>query len=139
MQQFLQGTTVVQTAAYFGHQGLGNVKGEAASGQATIEDVAEVLFPERQAGQCLRTQGLRRRLREPRAAGQRVSACCCNQRWTSAGDSSWGFMLYRCHMTHIHVKKELSVSRIKNHAKNQGSKLAPAPDLTRDFEFRSRN
>ncbi len=45
MQQFLQGTTVVQTAAYFGHKLFGNVKGKPAPLQATVEDVAGVLFP----------------------------------------------------------------------------------------------
>jgi hypothetical protein len=50
MQQFLQGATVVQTAAYFGHQGLGNVKGEAAPWEATVQDVAEVLFPGKTGG-----------------------------------------------------------------------------------------
>jgi hypothetical protein len=50
MQQLLQGTTVVQTAAHFGHQGLGNVKGEAARWEATVEDVAEVLLPGKTGG-----------------------------------------------------------------------------------------
>ena len=57
MQEFLQGTTVVQTAADFGHQGLGNVKGEAAPGQATIEDVAEMLFPREAGGTVLAHTG----------------------------------------------------------------------------------
>ncbi len=80
MQQFLQGTTVVQTAAYFGHKLFGNVKGKPAPLQATVEDVAGVLFP-RKTGAAVfaHTQGLRRRLREPSAAGQRVSACSRNQ------------------------------------------------------------
>src|SRR6516165_10541150 len=50
MEQFLQGTAVVQTAAYFGHQGLGNVKGEAAPWKATVKDVAEVLLPGKTGG-----------------------------------------------------------------------------------------
>ena len=57
MEQFLQGTAVVQTAADFGHQGLGNVKGEAAPWQATLEDVAEVLFPGKAGGAVLAHTG----------------------------------------------------------------------------------
>jgi hypothetical protein len=57
MQEFLQGTTVVQTAADFGHQGLGNVKGEAAPREATIEDIAEVLFPGKTGGAVLAHTG----------------------------------------------------------------------------------
>ena len=57
MQELLQGTTIVQAAAYFGHPGLGNVKGEAASGQATLEDVAEVLFPRKAGGAVLAHTG----------------------------------------------------------------------------------
>ena len=50
MQQFLQGTTVVHTAAYFRHQGLGDIEGEATPWEATIEDVAEVLLPGKAGG-----------------------------------------------------------------------------------------
>ena len=57
MQEFLQGTAVDQAAAYLGHQGLGNVKGEAAPGQATLEDVAEVLFPGKAGGAVLAHTG----------------------------------------------------------------------------------
>jgi len=41
-----QSATVVPTAAYFGDQGLRNVKGEGASWEATVEHVTEVCFPE---------------------------------------------------------------------------------------------
>jgi hypothetical protein len=64
MPEFLQGTSVVPTAAYFGHQGLGNVKGEAAPGQASIEDVAEMLFPRKAGGTGLAHTGT-----APRAQG----------------------------------------------------------------------
>jgi len=57
MQELLQGTAVVQAAAYFGHQGLGNVKGEAPPWEATIEDVAEVLFPGKAGGAVLAHTG----------------------------------------------------------------------------------
>src|SRR5215831_19859743 len=43
-EPFLQGTAVVYTAAYFGDQGLGKVKGEGAPWEATVEHVTEVLF-----------------------------------------------------------------------------------------------
>ena len=43
-EPFLQGTAVVYTAADFGDQGLGNVKGEGAPWEATVEHVTEVLF-----------------------------------------------------------------------------------------------
>jgi hypothetical protein len=45
VQQFLQGTTVIQTATYFRHQLLGNVKTNAAPLEATVENIAGVLFP----------------------------------------------------------------------------------------------
>jgi len=50
MQQFLQGAPVVQAAAHFGHQRFGNVKGEAAPREATVEDVAGVLFSGKAGG-----------------------------------------------------------------------------------------
>jgi hypothetical protein len=43
-QEFLQGSTVLQTAAYLGHQFLGNVERQAAPFDATVQDVAGVLF-----------------------------------------------------------------------------------------------
>jgi hypothetical protein len=45
VQQFLQSTAVVQTAAYFGHEFLRNIKGKPAPWHATVEDIAGVLFP----------------------------------------------------------------------------------------------
>jgi hypothetical protein len=48
-------------------------------------------------------------------------------------------MMYGCHTTHIHVKKKVIMTRIKIRAKKPQPKTRPAPDLTRDFAFRSRN
>jgi hypothetical protein len=69
MQEFLQGTAVVQTAAYFGHQGLGDVKGEAAPWQATIEDVAEVLFPRKAGGAVFTDTGTAPQAQRPKGSG----------------------------------------------------------------------
>jgi hypothetical protein len=44
IQQFLQSSTVVQTAANFGHEFLRNIKGKPAPFHATVEDIAGVLF-----------------------------------------------------------------------------------------------
>jgi hypothetical protein len=57
-EPLLQSATVVQTAAYFGDQGLGKVKGEGAPWEATVEHVTEVLFP----GKAGVAQGLNREL-----------------------------------------------------------------------------
>jgi len=54
----------------------------------TGKDPTGMLFPLRQALQFLRMQRVRRRLSEPRAAGQRSAAFVWSQRWTSEGDSS---------------------------------------------------
>src|SRR3990172_6340110 len=67
----------------------------------------ECFSPEVQAGQCCRTQGLRRRLRQPRPAGNRSASCWRNQSWTSRGDSLLGMAEYVYNMIYIRVKKKL--------------------------------
>src|SRR5258705_6970174 len=59
-----------------------------------------------QAGQFSRTQGLRRKLKEPRSAGQSSAASLCSQCTTSDDDSNRvSFMSYVCHITHVHATK----------------------------------
>jgi hypothetical protein len=65
-----------------------------------------------------------------------VSACSRNQRWTSAGDSDLGLIMYGCHNTYMHVKKK---SKQKTSRQKPQRKARPAPDLTRDLAFRTRN
>jgi hypothetical protein len=44
LQQFLQGTTVLQTTAHLGHQLLGNVKRKTAPFYATVQNVTGMLL-----------------------------------------------------------------------------------------------
>src|SRR5271157_1357558 len=45
LQEFLEGTTVVQTTTHLGHQLLGNVKRRTTSFYATVHNVTGVLLP----------------------------------------------------------------------------------------------
>src|SRR5271166_4172681 len=59
---------------------------------------------------------VRRKLSEPRTAGQRSADSLRSQRTTSVGDSeSICFMSYMCYNTHINVKQ------------NQSTKIAKSP------------
>src|SRR5882762_5734001 len=49
-------------------------------------------------------QGLRRRLREPRATGHKGASCSRNQRSTSLTRSALALISYVCHITHMHCK-----------------------------------
>src|SRR5882672_544933 len=51
---------------------------------------------------------VRRRLREPRAAGPRSAAFVWTKRWTSEGDSILLDMTIICHMPYIHVKETIT-------------------------------
>src|SRR5258705_3280596 len=67
-----------------------------------------------QAGQFSRTQGLRRKLKEPRSAGQSSAASLCSQCTTSDDDSNRvSFMSYVCHITHVHATKFKMKKRTK--------------------------
>ena len=62
--------------------------------------------PDIQAGQFSRTQGLRRKLKEPSSAGQSPAASLCSQRTTSHEVSNRAsFIPSVCQNAHVHVKQ----------------------------------
>ena len=136
VQQFLQSTPVVQPAPNFGHQFLRHIKGKPAPLLAAVEDIAGVLFPGKTRRAIGRTQGLRRRLREPSRAGQSPADCCCHQCWTSEGTRIW--FAFGCH--DVCIIKHIYMSREKyKFARNSSRKIADQPAFMRGFEFRARN
>src|SRR5882724_2465030 len=65
-----------------------------------------------QAGQFSRTQGLRRKLSEPRSAGQSPAASLCSQQTTSDDDSNRvSFMLSVWPIAHVQVNKNMQTNR----------------------------
>src|SRR6516164_5736952 len=68
-----------------------------------------------QAGQFSRTHGLRRKLSDPRSAGQSFAASVCSQCTTSDGDSNLASFMRSCDITHTYIssKKVLSQERRK--------------------------
>src|SRR6516164_1742072 len=68
-----------------------------------------------QAGQFSRTQGLRRKLKEPSSAGQSPAASLSSQRTTSNEVSNReSFIPFVCHKAHVHVKQNEYVKNRRN-------------------------
>src|SRR6516225_9524057 len=90
-----------------------------------------------QAGQFSRTQGLRRKLKEPSSAGQSPAASLSSQRTTSNEVSNReSFIPFVCHKAHVHVKQNEYVKNRRNARVSalfcvSRQKLArPSPSLT---------
>src|SRR5688572_10154817 len=72
--------------------------------------------PDRQAGQFSRTHGLRRKLSEPRTAGQSPAASLCSQRTTSDGDSNRASFMSSCAIYHTYSQEKSSAKTLQKPA-----------------------
>jgi hypothetical protein len=136
VQQFLQSTTVVQTAAYFGHQFLRNIKGKPAPCDATVEGIAGVLFPGKTgrtvlayAGAAAQTEGAEQG--RPEVGGFLLEPVLDIGR-------RFGFRLHvACMSSNTHTCQ--AKSQKKYEEKICRDEISPTPDLTRHLGFRDRN